>query len=130
MKNLRPYLIFPGTCREALQFYARCLDGEITMLQTCAEAPMGFPPEAAERIFHSQLMADRVDFMASDDMPGKELTSGTNFAMFLYLSEPDEQLRIFDALSSGGKVMMPLSEGFGMLEDRFGVRWMVALDRS
>jgi PhnB protein len=38
--------------------------------------------------------------------------------------------RLFDALSAGGQVQMPMtktffSSSFGMLADKFGVTWMV-----
>ena len=40
--------------------------------------------------------------------------------------------RVFKALSEGGKVTMPLEDAlgggkFGMLDDRFGIAWMVTV---
>lgn len=52
------------------------------------------------------------------------------FALSLDLADVSEVERVFAALGVGGRVEMPLtptfrSPRFGMLVDRFGVRWMV-----
>jgi PhnB protein len=52
------------------------------------------------------------------------------FALSLNYPKPDEAKRIFNALSDGGTVVMPMSktfwaEAFGMVTDRFGTPWMV-----
>ena len=66
--------------------------------------------------------------MASDAEPGKDPAVGENFAMFVNCPSAEAQQRVFTALSEGGRVVMPLAGGFGMVEDPFGVRWMVAGD--
>jgi PhnB protein len=48
----------------------------------------------------------------------------------IQVENESEADRAFNALSKGGKVKMPLgktffSPSFGMLDDRFGVSWMV-----
>ena len=50
---------------------------------------------------------------------------------------PDDQKAetVFNALAAGGKVTMPLgptfwAPKFGMLEDRFGVGWMVSVQHK
>jgi PhnB protein len=50
---------------------------------------------------------------------------------------PDEAAadRTFNALADGGKVEMPLTKTFwapkfGMLEDRFGVGWMISVQHK
>jgi len=66
MKRLNPYLMFPGSCKEALTFYQECLDGEIVSMQTFADSPVDVPPEHGHRIFNSEFRAEDVHFMASD----------------------------------------------------------------
>jgi len=41
-----------------------------------------------------------------------------------------EQERVFTALGREGRVLFPLSDGFGMVEDRFQIRWMIALETA
>ena len=126
MKTLQPYLIFPGACREALEFYSVCLGGEIVEIQTYAEAPMDFPSDSDTRVFNSVFRAGDLQFMASDCLPNQDLPPGANFAMFVTFSDQQEQVRAFDRLTEGGKVLMPLADSFGMAEDKFQIRWMLA----
>jgi PhnB protein len=126
MKTVQPYLIFPGNCREALEFYSACLDGEIATIQTFAEAPIKFPHDSDSRIFNSAFRAGDLQFMASDCLPEQDLPAGANFALFVTFSDSQEQLRAFESLSEAGKILMPMANGFGMVEDRFHVRWMLA----
>ena len=66
-----------------------------------------------------------------DSAPGMPVDHGASIAMSL--SGDDERLREhFAGLSEGGQVEVPLEtqmwgDEFGMLTDRFGVRWMVNL---
>ena len=130
MRHLQPYLIFPGTCEEALEHYAECLDGEIVMLQRYSESPLEISDEHAARIFNSVFRADGLAFMASDDLPGHEVQTGSNFSMFVTFSDPSDQERTFQRLAHAGSVLFPLEGGFGMVEDRFRVRWMLAQEGS
>ena len=127
MKTLNPYVMFSGNCREALTFYSECLDGNIVSLRTFAESPLELPEEHGNRVFNAEFRAGKLYFMASDDLPDSQVTRGSNFAMFVAFSEQEEQERVFDRLSEGGKVLFPLANGFGMLADKYGIQWMVAL---
>jgi PhnB protein len=54
------------------------------------------------------------------------------FSLSVSVPNETEADRVFAALSQGGKVKMPLtktfwSPRFGMLEDRFGIGWMVSV---
>jgi PhnB protein len=126
MKQLKPYLMFPGSCREALAFYKECLDGDITMIQTFGESPIEVSDEHKDRIFNSEFRADGIEFMASDDLPGNEVAVGSNFALFVTFSDKAEQKRAFDKLAEGGHVQFPLEHDFGMLMDKFRIQWMLA----
>jgi PhnB protein len=124
-KRVVPYLIFSGECREALAFYADCLEGEVVNLTTFSESGVDVEDKYGGRIFNSELRADGIRIMASDNLPGDELKQGNNFALFLIVpSEPGLE-RLFARLSSGGSVIFPLEGEFGMVEDRYGVRWML-----
>lgn len=126
--HVQPYLMFPGTCRDALDFYAEALGGAIEHVQTVGESPLQAPPEHADRVFNSVFVAGRLRFMASDGEPGDDPRVGHNFAMFVSCSDAEKQQQVFAALAEGGRVLFPLNEGFGMIEDRFEIRWMIALD--
>lgn len=125
--KLQPYLIFPGTCRDALEFYAAALGGSIEHLQTVGESPLPSAPEHEARVFNSVFVADGVRFMASDGEPGKDPSMGQNFAMFVSCRGHDEQRGVFEALSLGGRVLFPVEQGLGMVIDRFGIQWMIVV---
>ncbi|KAA6324410.1 hypothetical protein EZS27_026265, partial [termite gut metagenome] len=58
---------------------------------------------------------------------------GNNFALSINTESEAEAKRIFNALSAGGKVSMPLEKTFlgalyGMFTDKFDVNWMVSYE--
>lgn len=126
LNQLKPYLMFPGTCKEALNFYKECFNGEIVMMQTFAESPIDVPAKFKQRIFNSEFNAKGVHFMASDDLPANKVSVGSNFALFVTFSDSAEEEKVFNKLSKGGKVLFPIGKSsFGMLVDKYNIRWMM-----
>ncbi len=125
MARLIPYVVFPGTCKEAIEFYKDILGGEITILQTFGESPIDVPPESQDSIFNSELRAGDFVLKASDHIPGHEVTIGSNISLFTVFPDQDTQEEVFGKLSEGGKVLFPLEGNFGMLVDKYGVQWML-----
>ena len=128
MKQAIPYLMFSGDCREALNFYKDCLGGEIKSIQTIGDSHLGqhAQPEHQGRIFDSEFVAENIRFKASDDMPGYEVSKGSNFAIFVQFSDQSEQKSAFEKLAEGGEIQFPLENNFGMLVDKYRVQWMLA----
>jgi PhnB protein len=137
MQLVHVYLTFPGTTEEAFRFYETVFGTHIAMMQTFGEAKfMPNVPEAAKnKVVHAQLpITEAVHLMASDAVEGfsPPLKVGNNFHVSIVASDKAEADRAFAALSTGGKVNMPLANApwgpyFGMCVDRFGVQWMVSL---
>lgn len=132
--EVTPYLHFAGNCEEAITFYAAALNGSIESLNRYGGSPMEARAGKGyeEKIMHATLVAGGVKLMASDTIPGHALGSG-NPAVTLSLHSADaaEGAKAFEALGAGGQVDMPLQEvfwggRFGMLTDRFGIRWMMS----
>lgn len=126
--RLNPYLAFPGTARQAMEFYESVFGGKLNV-STFGESggAEGMDPEG---VMHAQLeAANGFTLMASDLPPGGEHNPGDNIA--ISLSGDDEQLRSYwDQLSNSGSVAMPLEkqvwgDEFGMCTDQFGIPWMV-----
>ncbi len=136
MPSVTPYLTFPGTCEEAMDFYADALNGEIISMQHFGDAPdQNFPADAADRVLHCILVADDVIIMASDTMPGMSVTSGSNISMSLDFESAEEQQAAFNALAEGGTITMELQDTFwgakfGMLTDKYGIAWMFNYDED
>ena len=125
MESLSPYVVFPGTCKEALTFYQASLGGEITSMMTFADSPIDVPPDCADRIYNAELRAGSVVLKASDDLPTHPVDQGTNISLFLTFATRGARDEAFGTLAEGGKTLFPPEGEFGMLEDRFGVRWML-----
>lgn len=130
---VQSYLFFDGKCEEALEFYKKALGAEVVMLMRFKDSPEATPPgcgpEDTNKVMHAQFQIGKTVIMASDGRAtGKPQFEG--FALSLSLSTPAEADKAFAALADGGKVEAPLaktffSARFGMVEDKFGVFWMV-----
>lgn len=132
MPGIDAYLVFDGTCAEAMRFYAKTLGGTLETLMTLAESPVAepVPPGAGQRILHARLVVDGRALMASDGPVGEPSERRQGFALSLGYTDLDQARRVFDALAEGGRVTLPLqkvfwADVFGMLVDRFGTPWMV-----
>ena len=132
--KLNPYLNFDGNAEEAFRFYQSVFGGEL-FLQRMKEAPgtEGLSEEEQNRAMHVAIpIGDGQFLMASDCVPsaGHELKVGNNNYISVTTDSREEADRLFNGLSAGGKVEMPMQDMFwgdyfGSLEDRFGVRWMI-----
>src|SRR5690242_5520287 len=103
MNALITYLNFDGNCAEAMKFYARCLQAELSTMPF-SEAPGDFPKEAKDRVMHARLTkAGSPILMASDTMPGMPYQKGTNFSISLDCESLQETERLFTCLGENGK---------------------------
>jgi PhnB protein len=138
MATMNPYLNFNGTTEEAFNFYKKVFGGEFTLLQRIRETPMAkqFPENEQDRVMHVSLPIGKGNvLMASDvlESMGQKLTPGNNYHISLATESEAETTKLFNALSAGGNVTMPLEKQFwgalfGMCIDKFGVSWMVNYD--
>lgn len=128
---IQPYLFFDGRCEEAVVFYRDALGAEVEMMMRYRDAP-DTPPGAhadfGDKIIHASLKLGDTVLMLSDDCMAHPKFQG--FALSIDVPDANAAATKFKALSDGGKVTMPLGETFfspcfGMVEDRFGVSWMV-----
>lgn len=127
--RLNPYLNFNGTAREAMEFYASVLGGELTINTFAESGGMGVGEDELHLVMHSQLEAGPDLTLMGADVPSTMEISPNGSVS---LSGDDEaQLRGFwDGLAAGGSITVPLEKApwgdhFGMLTDRFGVAWLV-----
>lgn len=132
--TVQPYLFFGGRCEEALEFYGKAVGAEIVMLSRFKDAPEKMPgmPECFDnKIMHAAVRIGSTSFFCSDGQcEGNANFEG--FSMAINVPDESEAERVFKALGEGGMVVMPLEKTFwapkfGMLQDRFGVGWMVSV---
>jgi PhnB protein len=130
MKKLNVYLTFTGDCEEALNFYKDCFGGEIISKMTYRESPIPAPEGYKDKLIHAEFRSDEVYLMACDAMPDMDIEYGNNITLSIGLNNVAEQQNVFNKLTQGGEVTMPLQETFwgarfGMLRDKFGIGWML-----
>lgn len=129
MAELNAYLMFKGNCRDAMDFYKRCLGGDLNLM-TAGDSPMAAqtPPEMRDKIMHSALTSGGVMLMGSDMFEAGEYVQGNTLSLCLVCQSKEEIERLFSALSEGGHVTSPLKQEFfgwyGALTDRYGFSWM------
>ena len=138
MANLKPYLSFRDTAREAMEFYQGVLGGDLAV-STFGDMPDNGVAEGEENlVMHAQLNAPGgLVLMASDTPTGMEYEKPQGISVSLSGGsvDADSLHHAWDGLVDGGTATMPLGEApwggeFGMLVDRFGISWMVAIEDS
>jgi PhnB protein len=132
MLGVNPYIAFKGNCREAIEFYRNALGAEVLFSQTMGQSPMS-NMGPAENIMHCTIKVGDSTIMMCDDPRPDAAASGGNISMAIGLNDRERAKQLFGSLSKGGSVIMPLektfwSEAFGMVTDKFGVKWMVNCD--
>lgn len=135
---VQPYLFFGGRCEEALEFYHTAIGAEVQVLVRYNESPEpphpGQPECFEEKVMHASFRIGETTVLASDGMcDGKANFEG--FSLSITVRDEAEADRVFAALGEGGLVTMPLEKTFwapksGMLQDRFGVGWMVNVEHK
>jgi PhnB protein len=131
---VQPYLFFNGQCEEAIEFYRKSLDAEVTQLMRFKDSPEPHPPGMLppgweKKVMHASFRIGDTTVMASDGMCGGTSSFG-GISLSVAVQDDAKAEQLFAALSEGGKVTMPMSttffaSRFGMVTDRFGVGWMV-----
>ncbi len=137
MTEINAYLNFEGNCRQVMTFYKECLGGELNM-QTIEGSPIEHqcPGEIKHQILHASLVKDGLLLMGSDmHDPGSNFVKGNNIALSLNCNSEEEIKTFFSKLSKGGKVSHELRQEFwgatfGVLTDKYGIRWMLNYEKN
>ena len=139
MPELVTYLTFDGNCEAAFNFYKSVFGGEFAMMGRFGEMPpdpnMPVSDADKQRIKHvSYRIGEGANLMGSDTMSNMpKVIQGNNFSISINAHSKAEADKLFNGLSAGGKVTMPLADTFwgayfGMFTDKFGINWMVNFD--
>lgn len=135
--SVTPYLFFDGCSEEAIDFYKQALGAEVEMLMRYEDSPDPLPPEMVppgneNKVMHACIRINGAPVMVSDGGCGNA-TKFDGFSLSVNAQDEAEADRLFDALSQGGTVNMPMGETFfakrfGMVADKFGVGWMIIVE--
>jgi PhnB protein len=141
MATTNTYLNFNGNCEEAFTFYKAVFGGDFIYIGRFNEMPPQAenPMSEAEgnKIMHVSLPIGTSILMGSDT--GGEWASsfkqGNNFSVSITADSKEEADRLFNGLTEGGTITMPLNETFwgdyfGMFVDKFGINWMISFNKN
>ena len=103
--NTNAYLNYPGTCEEAFDFYAKCLNSRIVAMIRTSDTPMkeqarDRPPGQDHACPHGHRRHGADGFLRAAEL----LQAGPGFLRCLNVPEIAEAERVYAALSEGGTV--------------------------
>jgi PhnB protein len=130
MTDLTPYILFPGTARAALAFYADVFGGE-TQLNTLAE--MNRTDGPADAIAHGSLTGGPVALFGADAVNEPAYRAdGLMFAL-LGSADPATSRQWFARLGDGGQVvddlqLRPWGAHDGIVVDQYGLKWLIGFE--
>lgn len=133
------YLNFPGNTEEAFHFYKSVFKSDfVNDIQRFGDIPPepNQPPiaEAVKKmVLHIELPIIGGHILMGTDAPkefGMTVKYGNNTHINLEPASREEAKRLFDELSAGGNIEMPLQDMFwgayyGSFTDTFGINWMI-----
>lgn len=136
MPTLNPYLNFKGNTEEAFNFYKSVFGGEFLAVQRFKDTPESerVPAHEKDKLMHIALPIGKDNMIMGTDAlesMGHHLHIGDNISLSLDVESEAEADQLFEKLSAGGKVSMPMEKAFwgdyfGMCTDKFGIQWMIS----
>jgi predicted 3-demethylubiquinone-9 3-methyltransferase (glyoxalase superfamily) len=129
MQKITTFLMFIGQAEEAINFYTSLFENsEIVSITRYG------PGEAVAEgsVMHAVFTLNGQAYMAIDSSDVHEFTFTPSMSLFVNCESESEIDRLFERLSEGGHVMMPLdsypfSHKYAWLSDRYGVSWQLSL---
>jgi PhnB protein len=131
--KVHTYLNFRGNCEEALSFYEKHLGAKVLSKMRFRDmsstgTPQNLPPGAKpDDVLHARFTLGDAALMAADVPRAEPMRSAY---VSLSVDSNEEAERIYNALTEGGEVFIPMGEQFfahrfGQFRDKFGINWMV-----
>jgi len=138
MTQINPYLNFKNSCEEAFNLYRSVFGGDFQMVARMTDIDVGMPiPEGTENLIMHISYPIGGNILMGSDCPegwGPQIEIGNNYSVSVTVDSKEEADRVFKGLSEGGTQTMPMDNApwgsyFGMLQDKFGVNWMISFDQ-
>jgi PhnB protein len=138
MPTINPYINFNGNAEEAFAFYKSVFGGEfgkIIRFKDLSSAEFPVPEKEANKIMRITLPVGKNMLMANDvpEFMGKVNENENRSKISVSADSREEAEKIFNGLSAGGTVEMPMSDSpwgsyFAMFRDTYGIEWTVEFD--
>ena len=138
MANINPHINFNGNAEDAFNFYKSVFGGEFSKIMRFKDLESTGIPIAeheAHKIMHIALPIGNTILMGNDvpEILGQTNENENRSKIVINTESKEEADNIFNGLSVGGQVEMPISDSpwgsyFGMFRDKYGIEWMVEFD--
>jgi PhnB protein len=135
MATINPYINFNGNAEEAFNFYKSVFGGEITSVvrfKDIESAEFPVPANEANKIMRIVLPIGGNTLIANDvpESMGPVSENENRSKIAISAETKEEADRLFDGLSEGGTVEMPMAQSpwgtyFAMFRDKYGIEWTV-----
>ena len=131
--KLIPYLNFAGNTEEVMNAYAKIFEGTVHDVSRFGDTNPNLPDDQKNGIMHGRLTFGDNMLMFSDGMQGRPVNHGDGISLSIGLNDEAKARSIFEQLSEGGKITMPMAKQFwgalfGMVTDKYGIHWMINCD--
>lgn len=144
MASVGTYLNFANQTEAVFNFYKTIFGTEFEGgIRRFGDMPPqeGMPPlpdAARNLVLHVSLPITGGHKLMGSDAPeqmGFTIKPGNNFYISLHVDSREEADRLFNGLSAGGVVEMPMTDMFwgdywGSFSDQFGTKWMISYHAS
>jgi PhnB protein len=138
MATINPYINFNGNAEEAFNFYKSVFGGEfgsIVRFKDLQSAEFPVSENEANKIMHIVLPIGGSTLIANDvpESMGRVSENENRSKIAVFSETKEEADKIFNGLSEGGAVEMPMAESswgtyFAGLRDKYGIEWTVEFD--
>jgi predicted 3-demethylubiquinone-9 3-methyltransferase (glyoxalase superfamily) len=127
--TITTFLMFEGKAEEAMTFYMSLFD-DSKVIAIERYGPDG--PGKEGSVVHATFTLAGQQLMCIDSPVKHGFTFTPSTSLFVECNSAGEVDRLFEKLSAGGSVMMPLdsypfSARFAWIADRFGVSWQISV---
>jgi PhnB protein len=140
MATINPYINFNGNAEEAFNFYKSVFGGEfesVVRFKDIESPEFPVPENEANKIMRIVLPIGGNTLIANDvpESMGPVSENENRSKIAVYAETKEEADKLFNGLSEGGKVEMPMAESpwgtyFAMFRDKYGIEWTVEFDSN
>lgn len=140
MATINPYINFNGNAEEAFTFYKSVFGGEFERIVRFKDLPsegIHISENEGDKIMHIALPIGMSILMGNDvpESMGRTNEHENRSKISISADSKEEADRIFNGLSAGGEVEMPIADSpwgtyFAMFRDKYGIEWMVEFDAN
>jgi PhnB protein len=138
MAQISPHINFNGNAEEAFNFYKSVFGGAFTKIirfKDLGDTEHPLSESEANKIMHIALPIGNSILMGNDvpEFMGRVNENENRSKIFVSAESKEEADKIFNGLSVGGTVEMPIEDSpwgsyFAMFRDKYGIEWMVEFD--